>query len=128
MPGCTMCCCHLEIGAQACPHINYIHHTFILSIMHTILTSIQNYLKSSFREKESAEQNFDNINVTLAPIKKDGQEEGDDITISLLRIEEETSRKPQKVYHYNKDEDKLIKKLLLSAKIQNRGDHLSSMH
>ena len=67
--------------------------------MLTILTSIQNYLKTSFREKESVEQNFDNINVTLAPIKKDGQEEGDEITISLLRIEEETSRKPQNVYH-----------------------------
>ena len=78
--------------------------------MLTILTSIQNYLKTSFREKESVEQNFDNINVTLAPIKKDGQEEGDEITISLLRIEEETSRKPQNVYHYIKDEDKVIKK------------------
>lgn len=78
--------------------------------MHTILTSIQQYLKTSFREKESAEQNFNNVNVTLAPIKKDGQEEGEDITISLLRIEEETSRKPQNVYHYIKDEDKVIKK------------------
>ena len=88
----------------------YIHHAFILSIMHTILTSIQQYLKTSFREKESADQNFNNVNVTLAPIKKDGQEEGDDITISLLRIEEETSRRPQNVYHYIKDEDKVIKK------------------
>ena len=84
--------------------------SLFFSNMHTILTSIQKYLKTSFREKESTEQNFDNVNITLAPIKKDGQEEGDDITISLLRIEEETSRKPQKVYHYNKDDDKLIKK------------------
>ena len=49
--------------------------------MHTILTSIQKYLKTSFREKESVEQNFDNVNVTLASIKKDGQLEGDDIPI-----------------------------------------------
>lgn len=45
----------------------YIHHIFILSNMHTILPSIQQYLKTSFREKVSADQNFNNVNVTLAP-------------------------------------------------------------
>ena len=73
--------------------------------MHTILTSIQNYLKNSLQTPE-----FNHINVGLAPIKKDGQENDDEITITLLRIEEETSRKPQSVYHYVKEDDKLIKK------------------
>ncbi|MBR2261319.1 MAG: DUF4255 domain-containing protein [Paludibacteraceae bacterium] len=48
--------------------------------------------------------------IGLAPIKKDGQENDEDVTITLLRIEEETSRKPQSVYHYVKEDDKLIKK------------------
>jgi len=73
--------------------------------MHTILTSIQNYLKTSLQTSE-----FDHITIGLAPIKKDGQEKDDEITITLLRIEEETSRKPQNVYHYIKEDDKMIKR------------------
>lgn len=74
--------------------------------MHKTLTSIQNYLKSSLQTSE-----FDQIAIGLAPIQKDGQEKDDEITITLLRIEEETSRKPQNVYHYIKEEDKMIKKV-----------------
>lgn len=78
--------------------------------MRTILTSIQDYLSSSFQKKDFQKYNFEHVSIKLAPIKKDGQENEEDITITLLRIEEETSRKPQSVYHYVKEDDKLIKK------------------
>lgn len=68
--------------------------------MYTTLYLIKEYLKNCFQYKETGRNNLGYVNVTLAPIEKDGQKEGEDIVITLLRVEEETSRKPQSVYQY----------------------------
>lgn len=73
------------------------------------LEAIEKHLIYSFSNRETPE--FKNIAIGLDPIKKDEQENKKEITITLLRIEEETSRKPQNVYHYIKEDEKVIKKV-----------------
>ena len=71
--------------------------------MYNTLSLIKNYLEKSFLEKEKSMNSLGYVNVTLAPIEKEGQKEGEDIVITLLRVEEETSRKPQNVFQYGID-------------------------
>ena len=71
--------------------------------MYTTLYLIKEYLKNCFQYKETGRNNLGYVNVSLAPIEKDGQKEGEDIVITLLRVEEETSRKPQNVFQYGID-------------------------
>jgi len=62
-----------------------------------ILFSIKEYLKYKMS---------DGLNIVLDSVKKEKGTEEQDIVITLLRIEEETSRKPQNVY-YTKSGDTL---------------------
>lgn len=72
--------------------------------IHTTLLSLKKYLENTFQFKANRESSLGYVNVTLAPIEKEGQKEGEDIVITLLRLEEETSRKPQSVFQYGIDE------------------------
>ena len=63
----------------------------------TLLSSIE--LLKKYLETQSCGSIRSFGSVTLAPIEKEGQTE-EDLLITLLRIEEETSRKPQSVHRH----------------------------
>ena len=71
--------------------------------MYNTLKDIRKYLENCFDSAKQKEKGLSKVMVVLAPIEKDGQKEGEDIVITLLRVEEETSRKPQNVFQYGID-------------------------
>lgn len=62
--------------------------------IHEILVSLKEYLDCMLDYAM-----MENIRVVLDTVKKDKETEEGDLVITLLRIEEETSRKPQNVYY-----------------------------
>ena len=72
--------------------------------MYTTLTHIKKYLEYCFSPERARTVFVDKEKIVLAPIEKEGQGEGEDIVITLLRIEEETSRKQQSPFRYAVDE------------------------
>ncbi len=72
--------------------------------LYSILLILRDYLDNCFRKKENGNSDSCHVDVSLAPIEKEGQGEGEDIVITLLRIEEETSRKQQSPFRYAVDE------------------------
>lgn len=80
--------------------------------MYTSLTLIKKYLEDCFSPDRGRTVFVDKEKIVLAPIEKDGQKEGEDIVITLLRIEEETSRKPQNAFRYAVDEHDGRKKVV----------------
>ncbi|MBR1434584.1 MAG: hypothetical protein IJ584_05700, partial [Bacteroidales bacterium] len=58
-------------------------------IIQDILHSIKEYLSWNMEDR---------LNIVLNSVKKDKGTEEEDIVITLLRIEQETSRKPQNTY------------------------------
>lgn len=65
-------------------------------MINEILVSLKEYLKCMLPP---------DVNVVLDSIKKDKDSEGDDVVITLLRIEEETSRKAQNAFIKVKEGD-----------------------
>lgn len=72
--------------------------------LYSILLILRDYLDNCFRKKENGNSDSCHVDVSLAPIEKEGQGEGEDIVITLLRVEEETSRKQQSPFRYAVDE------------------------
>lgn len=72
--------------------------------MYTTLTHIKEYLEDCFSPERARTVFVDKEKIVLAPIEKEGQGEGEDIVITLLRVEEETSRKQQSPFRYAVDE------------------------
>ncbi|MBR4712270.1 MAG: DUF4255 domain-containing protein [Paludibacteraceae bacterium] len=72
--------------------------------MYTTLNHIKEYLEDCFSPERARTVFVDKEKIVLAPIEKEGQKEGEDIVITLLRIEEETSRKQQSPFRYAVDE------------------------
>ncbi len=72
--------------------------------MYSTLTHIKEYLEDCFSPERARTVFVDKEKIVLAPIEKEGQGEGEDIVITLLRIEEETSRKQQSPFRYAVDE------------------------
>ncbi len=72
--------------------------------MYSTLTHIKKYLEYCFSPERARTVFVDKEKIVLAPIEKEGQGEGEDIVITLLRIEEETSRKQQSPFRYAVDE------------------------
>ena len=72
--------------------------------MYTTLTHIKKYLEYCFSPERTRTVFVDKEKIVLAPIEKEGQGEGEDIVITLLRVEEETSRKQQSPFRYAVDE------------------------
>lgn len=72
--------------------------------MYTILNHIKEYLEDCFSPERARTVFVDKEKIVLAPIEKEGQGEGEDIVITLLRVEEETSRKQQSPFRYAVDE------------------------
>lgn len=66
----------------------------------TILLSLKEFLDSMLDESM-----YRDIKVVLDSVKKDKVTGEGDLVITLLRIEEETSRKPQNIYFYDKEND-----------------------
>lgn len=58
-----------------------------------ILKAIKDYLESFLTMED------DKLNIVLNSVKKENDKEQEDVVITLLRIEEETSRKPQQTYY-----------------------------
>lgn len=54
-------------------------------------------LHKKYITHEFSEDMHGSWEVKLSSIEKDGQKKGEDIVITFLRVEEETSRKPQSV-------------------------------
>lgn len=70
-----------------------------MSPISDILTALKEYLEARILEDTKGDtgdfgQN-NALNIVLSPVKKDKDTEERDVVITLLRIEEETSRKPQ---------------------------------
>lgn len=63
-----------------------------------ILTALQKYLACMLQGATNKP-----ITVTLAPVSRDKEAPLGSLVITLLRIEEETSRKPQNLYAVKKD-------------------------
>lgn len=74
-----------------------------MSPISDILTALKEYLEARILEDTKGDTGDfgrnDALNIVLSPVKKDKDTEERDVVITLLRIEEETSRKPQQNYY-----------------------------
>ncbi|MBO6063586.1 MAG: DUF4255 domain-containing protein [Bacteroidales bacterium] len=74
-----------------------------MSPISDILTALKEYLEARILEDTKGDTGDfgrnNALNIVLSPVKKEKDTEERDVVITLLRIEEETSRKPQQNYY-----------------------------
>ena len=88
-------------------------------IIKDILHSIKEYLSCNMEDR---------LNIVLNSVKKDKGTEEEDIVITLLRIEQETSRKPQNTYYTEVRENDKKRVLPTSPDLDNNLEVLISSH